>query len=156
MARTPRTPRTPPSRPPPSVTSSSYVEHAIITASPRCSSPPAESSREALSREHAAVPPPPPTELPWTVSPPSGPLRPRRARLRALGELLMFVLLSSVPHSLCAALPPFTANRRRGHGRRLDAGDHLVLFRRPLCSTPSPLAFGQPPRNKFRSEAWNS
>ena len=102
------------------------ADDAIVTASPCCSSPPAESSREALSCEQAAVPP--------RLRPRRrGPSRRRPAlpglAVRAFGLWVSCCCRAPLlrpPSSLCAAPSPCTVGRRRNMVAGARSGDHLV------------------------------
>ena len=69
----------------------------------------AESSREALARDHGRRLSPPPTAVSETDTSPSGHPGPCRPPQRALGELLVLAHHSTLPLSLSLLLPPCTA-----------------------------------------------
>ena len=79
----------------------------------------------------------------------------RRPCHRAPGEPLVRPDLSSLFLSRCAVPSPCSSARRRGRGRRLAAGDHMVIFHRPLCSPLGPLAHSTVPLVQFPSDALN-
>ena len=132
-----RTPPTPPSRLPSYVTSSSSVEHAVVTDSLSTSSPTMESRREALTRRrrpfffaagrrHAS-----------TASTPSvlPDLRHPRRRLRS--ELLARMGILPLPPrfgSCYRRAPPSAAADMVAAGH---SGDHLVHYAAPLLLSAS-------------------